>query len=104
MSDIKIIYGGFLFFVVLSLILTFVNREFDQEYEDVDFNELEDTTSSVPKTSISIASSQNFFVNLLKAASYSFGQIPFLLELIMIFPIRVVFWVTLIRQLLGSGN
>lgn len=106
-TDSMIMYGFILFFIVSGLVIGFVELELtgvQQEFDTdgiVDDSKAEVRTSSIAKTTTSVFV---VLLSVLKMATWTFGSIPFLIELIIMVPIRIIFYFVVIKNILGSGS
>ncbi len=103
MSDVKILYTFILFFIVTGLITSFVSSELSGESEEFDTNKIIDDS----KTEIELKNSLSIFtvlLNIVKMASWSFGTLPILFDLVIMVPIRLAFWYLAIKTILGGGS
>lgn len=85
-------------FVGVGVVLPFVNDEFGTSASEVDTGVLSEDVSG------SEAGVGTVLLSIIKMASWSFGDLPFFVELLIFLPLRVLFYILLYRQFRSGGG
>ncbi len=88
-----------LFFIALGVLLPFIESEFDTSSTSTDIEGLTDGIEQDDATSFFgiIGSVFNMFY-------WTFGQIPFLMDLLLFIPLRIILAVVLAKWIRGIGG
>jgi len=103
MSDMHLIAGYLSFFILLGLVLPIINSSFDTTYTgNSDINSLEtDIRGESDNNQLSI---WRVIGSLLSVFFWSFGELPFIANIILLIP-RIIFISTVARNIwIGGGN
>ena len=98
------IIGGIIFlFIATSLIASYVNSEFDSSLPENNINNFEGEIET--RADESSTNAWRAFGSIFAMFFWSFGALPVWLDLIFFLPIRIIFWLTLIRNVwIGGGS
>lgn len=98
MSDSSIMYGLLITFLLLGAILPFVNSAFDVDITNFNAGGIEDEVGQAN------VSATDVFLSMFIIFFWTFGSIPFWLDLTVILAMRIMFaWFT-IRVIRGVGG
>lgn len=108
MSDTAILTGIVIFFVVLGVILPFVQADFGQTKTNFDVKGLQTGTGNSLESADSIggaiSTTSKILFSVLTMFFWTFGAIPLIMDLILFVPIRIVFAVLLFKLVRGVGG
>ena len=98
MSDTTIFWGLVMFFILTGLISNFINSEFSDTSTDYNMDEYGREIAEETTASMTLGTS---ILSILKMATWSFGDLPLLVELLIFMPIRILFYYIGARLLRG---
>ena len=98
MNDLNWLLLILFIFVGVGVILPYINDSFGTSASEVNTNVL---TSDVSASEVGLGT---VLLSVVKIASWSFGDLPFFLELIIFVPLRIIFYTLLWRQLRSGGG
>jgi len=99
-SDNRLMYVLLLFFIVLGVAMPYYQSMFDQTIIENDMTGLKDaTTNDEGATAVTILSS---VFGIFKISFWTFGTIPLWIDLIVLLPLRLMFWYLVYKGLRGN--
>ena len=99
MGDTNIIWGLLIFFILTGLITGWINQEIDNVSVT---NDAEGIGEQVENKS-GLVTMGLMLLEILKMATWSFGSLPLVIELLLFMPLRILFYFVIGKQILGSG-
>ena len=101
MADHAIFWGLTMFFIVSGLVVSFVSDELTGSSESFDAQKLTDDTkkdTNILKLTVDFF---NIIWTILKMATWSFGSLPLIFEVVFMLPIRVLYYFTIVKVITG---
>lgn len=102
--------GFVLFFVITGLLTQWLNSEFNDTSSEFSTDDLQeasqtDTDTGTFSSAASLLSDiGSVLLSILKMATWSFGDLPVLLEILFFLPVRIAFWFMVIKSVVGGGS
>lgn len=90
----------FILFLGLGLVLPIVSNEFNSSYEGTDSSSISDNVGQI-NPNVSDLSLITYLKSIIFIYFFTFGQIPFWLDIIVFVPLRLIFFTILIDKARG---
>jgi hypothetical protein len=92
----------FIIFLAIGFLMPIITQSLNTSYDGSDYSQMTDTTkngiTANPLTWL------DFLLSILGVFFFSFGSIPLFIEIIILFPLRIVFYMALIDKIRGHGS
>lgn len=103
-NDMTILYSIMAFFIILGGLLPFVQEDFNQDQIE---NQYEPFTDDMKQKAESVSTTNAFTVllSVVKMFFWTFGDLPFVIDLVIFIPLRLVFLLVIVRNIwIGGGG
>lgn len=98
-SDVAIFAGFVTFFLLLGAAAPYLNAEFNSRLNDNNYDSIDQTTAA--SQSVDFA---DVLLSMITIFFWSFGNIPFLIDIIVFLPARLIMLFMLVRLIRGVGG
>lgn len=103
-NDVVIVGGLVVFFLFVGTLTPFINSAFGSSYNELNSNTIVNTVTQ-NHDDLAGVTAPSIFLSIVSMPVYNMGNIPFFLELLIFFPIRLVFWLLIARNVwIGGGG
>lgn len=102
-NDVVIVGGLVVFFLFIGTLTPFINSAFSTSYNEINSNTIVNSVNE-NYDDFNAVTAPSLFLSIISMPVYNMGNIPFFLELLIFFPIRLVFWLLIARNIwIGGG-
>jgi len=101
-----IMYALILFFITSGLVIGFLELKLNDTKTDFSTDDLISTSKTEVESASSLRDISNIgqiLITILKMATWSFGSLPVLVELLLFVPIRFLFWILTVKTVTGGS-
>jgi len=84
-------------FVVIGVLLPYAQSSINTDSQDFGLNSInDDVASASPVTALTI------FLSIIKMFTFTFGDLPIIIDLILFMPLRIIAWVIIASKIRGT--